>query len=131
MDEQVNTAYQQTSIASWISQLDFYGMTLIVITIALCIIIYLLVKISKKIKMLEAKPVSLYKKPQPPAAEEIITIPKIAAPSEEAFVAIAMALHLQENELHDAENNVLTINRVAKFYSPWSSKIYGLRRCPR
>jgi Na+-transporting methylmalonyl-CoA/oxaloacetate decarboxylase gamma subunit len=41
--------------------------------------------------------------------------------------AIAMALYLYFNELHDKEHNVMTIEKVSKRYSPWSSKIYGLR----
>ncbi len=49
----------------------------------------------------------------------------------EVNAAIATALHLYFNELHDEENTVLTINRVARTYSPWSSKIYGLRHHPR
>lgn len=49
----------------------------------------------------------------------------------EVNAAIAMALHLYMNELHDNEQTVLTINRMSKMYSPWSSKIYGLRQWPR
>lgn len=41
--------------------------------------------------------------------------------------AIALALHLYLNELHDLESNVMTIEKVSRRYSPWSSKIYGLR----
>jgi glutaconyl-CoA/methylmalonyl-CoA decarboxylase subunit delta len=41
--------------------------------------------------------------------------------------AIALALHLYMNELHDMESNVMTIEKVSRRYSPWSSKIYGLR----
>lgn len=44
--------------------------------------------------------------------------------------AIAMALYLYF-ELHDEESNVITIDRVSKIYSPWSSKIYSMRRTPR
>ena len=43
--------------------------------------------------------------------------------------AISMALYLY-NELHDEESNVITIRRVSKVYSPWSSKIYGMRELP-
>lgn len=50
--------------------------------------------------------------------------------SGEEMAAIALALHLYQNELHDKESAVLTINRVAKAYSPWSSKLYGLTRMP-
>ena len=50
--------------------------------------------------------------------------------SAEVTAAIATALHLHFSELHDRESNVITIERVRKRYSPWSSKIYGLRRWP-
>lgn len=50
--------------------------------------------------------------------------------SAEVTAAIATALYLYSSELHDRESNVITIERVRKRYSPWSSKIYGLRRWP-
>ena len=45
--------------------------------------------------------------------------------------AIAAAIHLYRSELHDYENTVLTISKVSRTYSPWSSKIYGLRNIPK
>lgn len=51
--------------------------------------------------------------------------------SGEVNAAIAMALYMYKNQMHDYENTVLTINKVSRTYSPWSSKIYGLRRNPR
>jgi Na+-transporting methylmalonyl-CoA/oxaloacetate decarboxylase gamma subunit len=50
--------------------------------------------------------------------------------SGEVNAAIAMALHLYQSELHDYENTVLTIQKVSRTYSPWSSKIYTLRKTP-
>lgn len=50
----------------------------------------------------------------------------LAIPADHA-AAISMALYLY-NELHDEESNVLTIERVSRVYSPWSSKIYMMRR---
>lgn len=44
-----------------------------------------------------------------------------------AAIAAALAEHL---DAHDRENTVLTINKVRRAYSPWSSKIYGLRELP-
>lgn len=41
--------------------------------------------------------------------------------------AISTALYLYLNELHDEEKTVLTIKKISKTYSPWSSKIYGMR----
>jgi len=50
--------------------------------------------------------------------------------SGEIFAAISTALYLYETEQHDYESTILTINRANKNYSPWSSKIYGLRNIP-
>jgi Na+-transporting methylmalonyl-CoA/oxaloacetate decarboxylase gamma subunit len=48
----------------------------------------------------------------------------------DVIAAIGLALYLS-TELHDDESNVLTIKKVSRTYSPWSSKIYGLRNLPR
>lgn len=50
--------------------------------------------------------------------------------SGEEIAAIVMALNEHLNA-HDTENTILTINKVKRAYSPWSSKIYGLREVPR
>jgi len=41
--------------------------------------------------------------------------------------AIAMALFLC-NEIHDEESNIITIERKSRYYSPWSSKYYNMRK---
>ena len=47
----------------------------------------------------------------------------------EEIAAIAMALrdHL---EAHDTESTILTLKKIRRAYSPWSSKIYNLREVP-
>ncbi len=40
--------------------------------------------------------------------------------------AISAALHLYFNDQHDEESNIVTIKKVQKSYSPWSSKIYSV-----
>ncbi len=47
--------------------------------------------------------------------------------SGEVNAAIAMALYSYFNELHDVESGVITIKRVSKNYSPWSSKLYNMK----
>lgn len=49
--------------------------------------------------------------------------------SGEEIAAIVMALH-DHLDAHDRESSVLTINKVRKAYSPWSSHIYTLRQLP-
>lgn len=63
-----------------------------------------------------------------PAATE-----KAAAPegdSGEVIAAISMALN-QHLNAHDLESTILTINKVRRPYSPWSSHIHTLRHEPR
>ncbi len=42
--------------------------------------------------------------------------------------AISLAMHLYFSELHDNESNIVTIKKVRKAYSPWSSKIYSVNQ---
>lgn len=48
--------------------------------------------------------------------------------SGEIGAAISAALYLYLNEQHDDESGKMTIKEVSKKYSPWSSKIYGVRQ---
>lgn len=49
----------------------------------------------------------------------------------EVLAAVGMALHEVQNDVHDLEETILTITRVKRTYSPWSSKIYTLRHTPK
>lgn len=51
--------------------------------------------------------------------------------SGEVLAAIGAALYELNEDAHDIENTVLTIQKVTRNYSPWSSKIYSLRETPR
>lgn len=55
---------------------------------------------------------------------------KLGEAQGEVIAAISMALHEMQNDDHDYEETVLTITRVKRSYSPWSSKIYSLRETP-
>ena len=46
--------------------------------------------------------------------------------SGEVNAAISVALYMYFSELHDDESHIMTIKRVSKTYSPWSSKIYNM-----
>jgi len=56
--------------------------------------------------------------------DDIANIPD----SGEIGAAISAALYLYLNEQHDNESGKMTIKEVSKKYSPWSSKIYGVRQ---
>lgn len=50
--------------------------------------------------------------------------------SGEEIAAIAMALH-EHMDTHDNESFILTVKKMKRAYSPWSSKIYSLRELPK
>jgi hypothetical protein len=50
---------------------------------------------------------------------------------EETAAAIALAIHMYKVDMHDQESFTITLKKVSKIYSPWSSKIYTLRQNPR
>lgn len=52
-------------------------------------------------------------------------------PSEEAAAAIALAISMYKIQADEQNNLTVTIQKVSKMYSPWSSKIYTLRQLPR
>ncbi len=51
--------------------------------------------------------------------------------SGEVNAAIGAAIHMYVNESHDEENTILTIDKVSRRYSPWSSKIYSVTNLRR
>ena len=53
-----------------------------------------------------------------------------AITDQEIAAAIMTALKLYKSNLHDQESEMLTIHRITRAYSPWSSKIHGLTQLP-
>jgi hypothetical protein len=56
---------------------------------------------------------------------------KFSNVAEEEAAAIALAIHMYKREIHDMESLTITLKKVSRVYSPWSSKIYTLRQNPR
>ncbi len=110
--------------------LDPYGVGMAFIAMSVVfgalILLYIVFKNTKQLYTINVKTLFAKKAEEKVAAkatkEEI---------SGEVNAAIALALHLYVGELHDHEDAVLTIKKVARTYSPWSSKIYGLRNLPK
>ena len=46
--------------------------------------------------------------------------------SGEVNAAISAAIHYYLSEIHDDEDMVITMQKISKTYSPWSSKIYSV-----
>lgn len=67
----------------------------------------------------------------PAAAAAAISGEKAEVDSAEVIAAIGMALSEHFGGGHDVEDTILTIRRLNRAYSPWSSKIYNIRTAPQ
>jgi len=47
---------------------------------------------------------------------------------DETMAAIAAAIHLYNDELHDEEDTVLTIQKVEREWTPWNAKYYNMNQ---
>ncbi len=102
------------------------GMTAISMTVVFSALVILFLAFTFIFRLMNRK------KKEKIKSEVTVNVPKeVPAISGEVNAAIAMALYMYQNQTHDFENTVLTVKKVARTYSPWSSKIYTLRKTPR
>ena len=96
---------------------------LIVLNIILIsiILIFLIVRV-----LLPVIRKSLSEREEKAVVDESVIADTVTAGSD-TEAAIAAALYLYFNEMHDEESDVITVKRVSKTYSPWSSKLYSMR----
>ena len=91
------------------------GFSIVFFSLALLVIVFL--RLPKLINIKFKKRTRKRHKQEEPAEDDYIVEGNVTA-------AISLALHLYFNEMHDEESNIVTIKKVKKAYSPWSSKIY-------
>lgn len=101
----------------------FLGITIVFIALVILVICFqLLAKMMTR--QVKSKKVKLGK------AVDHLSDDELHVPAADT-AAIAMALHLYFSDVHDIESNVITIKRIERRYSPWSSKIYGINNLVR
>jgi hypothetical protein len=108
-------------ISSW-SELFSGSVAQIIVVIASLIVLVILVQVVQSLVKKNSKSKIVDAEQN---ADNVKNIPA------EEIAAIAMALHLYLDNVHDEESNVLTIKRIERRYSPWNSKIYGLNNLHR
>jgi Na+-transporting methylmalonyl-CoA/oxaloacetate decarboxylase gamma subunit len=110
------------------ARLDPYGLAMVIIamTIVFTVLITLFLSFKYIAKLYNINFRKQFKRTHPgvevPAQSEEI--------SGETLAAISLALHLYHKELQGMDDAFITIKNATKKYSPWSSKIYGLRKTP-
>jgi len=92
------------------------GFSIVFVSLALLVFVFL--KLPKLLKLKFKRKTSINRKDE---------LTKVTDDIEgNVTAAISLALHLFFYEQHDEESNVVTIKKVKKAYSPWSSKIYSV-----
>ena len=128
MEHVKETASKAAEDASWGDMLLMAGIGFAVVFGVLVLLIYIMrgmgwvftrQKKAEKAAKAAAAGVTLAEEDH----HEAITDQEIAA-------AIITALKLYKSNLHDQESEMLTIHRITRAYSPWSSKIHGLTQLP-
>lgn len=115
---------------------DPYGLGLAIISMSVVftalILIFAMLKLfgwgSKKLAQKNAK------KAETPVVANVANVDGEKQEDEqmtgEEAAAIATALHLHFNSMHDEESEVITINMPSKHYSPWAQKELTMKRTP-
>ena len=116
---------------------DPYGIGLAIISMSVVftalILIFAMLKLfgwsSKKLAQKNAK------KTETPTVANVADVNENKDEDEEQLTgeeaaAIATALHLHFNSMHDEESEVITINMPSKHYSPWAQKELTMKRTP-
>ncbi|MDY5968618.1 MAG: OadG family protein [Bacteroidales bacterium] len=62
------------------------------------------------------------------AGKPVETIQKPADTTGEVFAAIAAAIYLYQEDLHDEEHAILTINKVERAWTPWNAKFFNMNQ---
>jgi hypothetical protein len=113
-----------------IKELDFSAIdqeTLIIVVVGIGIVFFALTAISLFFKYVITAALRLsfrWETIRSGRHRESLKLPDIPG---DVNAAIAMALYLYLNETHDEESDVITVKRVSRTYSPWSSKLYNMK----
>jgi len=95
------------------------GLGYIIVFVALILLYFVFNSIPKIIRLFRAAKLRKEGKECPEQCENL---------PGDVIAAISTAIYLHLNEYHDEEIKNLTIKKVSRNYSPWSSKIYSLNR---
>ncbi|MDR1348108.1 MAG: lamin tail domain-containing protein [Prevotellaceae bacterium] len=124
-----NESYALESASEKLGKRDPFG---IVISItAMSVVFVVLILLFFCFKQLAKFHIKTSKKKA--AEAQGVEIDKVQYAGEETgdiYAAIALALKLYQDDIHDIEDMVITIEREDKMYSPWNSKVQTLRQTP-
>lgn len=123
--------YKKPKKAETIQIHDPYGIGLTVIAMGVVFLTLLMLSIiftsyGKFLVSWQNKRAMKHAKKQQEKAGAPIVTKNVKDISGEEYAAITAAIYLYNDELHDQENTVLTIQHVSRRYSPWSAKVLNM-----
>lgn len=104
-----------------------FGMVIIL----LIVLIFILLGLGAVISNITAPKAPKATAKAAPAVQASAPKAAVAESGDMPVAAIAMALHLYFNGVHDEEPTQITIKNVERRYSPWNSKLYGMNNLHR
>ena len=115
---------------------DPYGIGLAVISMsvvfAALVIIYLMLKLFGHVsKIMESKNKQKSEPAVATATEVKANVKEDERLTGEEAAAIATAIHLHFNSMHDEESEIITIDMPSAHYSPWAQKGLSMKKTPR
>ena len=129
----VNSILKGATKSEHLQKSDPHGIGLAVISISVVfsalIMIYLMLKIfgyTSTRRTRKAKEEQIATTPDTASADD-----KHEGATGEEIAAIAMALHLHLNSMHDEESEIITIDMPSKHFSPWAQKNLVMKKVTR
>lgn len=121
--------YRVAKQSEKIKQSDPIGIGLAAVAVAVVFLalvcIFLLISGSGKLIM-STEERRKNKATKPKGEKAIKPVSEGSAADEEVYAAIAAAIHLFNDELHDEEDTVITIQKVEREWTPWNAKYYNM-----
>ena len=115
-------------LANWSHVWMVTGLGFLMVIALLVVLIFILKRLGAAISG-AVKNTSKPSAPKAAAPAAVEAAPKATADADSDLAAIAMALHLYFNGVHDVEPTEIHIKRVER--SGWTSKLYGMNNLHR
>ncbi len=105
------------------------GLTVASVSVVFLVLIFLAIIFTQYGKMLmniqKKRAVKAAAATTPAATSQAVSSVDVSG---DVYAAIAAAVHLYHDELHDEENTIITIQRVERSWTPWNAKYYNMNQ---
>lgn len=105
------------------------GLTVASVSVVFLVLIFLAIIFTQYGKMLmniqKKRAVKAAAATTPAATSQAVSSVDVSG---DVYAAIAAAVHLYHDELHDEENTIITIQKVERSWTPWNAKYYNMNQ---